>query len=170
MTNTTEFKVGDSFIVTKESIRKMGYTHVYVVTEVFPSYVHFINHDGLDCIAFMNEIEKNNSPQRHPHADLIIQWTNDQSLKIQFRENSAMEWRDVDSMHSPCWYHDYQYRVKPKTKVVEKDKYAYLDPQTKRDVISDWFTDEEWAKKVRLEKIEKFHPLYWTTKEFEVEI
>lgn len=170
MTNTAqEFKVGDSFIVTKESFRNQGYTHVYVVTELHGTTgVHFTDHNGLESLVYTNEIEKYTAPQKHPHADLIIQWANDQSLEFQFRENSVMEW--IDLTNSPGWYHNYQYRIKPKIEFVVKYQYALQGPQHKSTHLTDHLSFTEWEDMVQSIGIKNAVKLGWTRKVFEVEI
>lgn len=49
-----------------------------------------------------------NIPQRHPHADAIIAWAN--GAEIQWKHNEMDGW---ENMRDPHWQPGYQYRVKP---------------------------------------------------------
>lgn len=44
----------------------------------------------------------------HPHEKIMRKWLNNE--KIQFLDNE--EWMDIKN--DPCWFHSFQYRVKPK--------------------------------------------------------
>jgi hypothetical protein len=46
----------------------------------------------------------------HKHAELIKQWADDTSIKIQY-ESSPGRWVDASS---PCWSEEYGYRIKTK--------------------------------------------------------
>ena len=47
-----------------------------------------------------------------PHAELIKQWADDDSLEIEFREDICQPWEDT---YQPAWIQGHQYRIKPKT-------------------------------------------------------
>jgi hypothetical protein len=47
-----------------------------------------------------------------PHAELIKQWADDDSLEVQFKGHNSGKWLDSPI---PSWSKDYEYRIKPKT-------------------------------------------------------
>lgn len=58
--------------------------------------------------------------QRHKHADVIIAWAN--GAEIEYRETSTSLWSWA---RMPCWYEDYEYRVKPPTKKYRVGLFKY---------------------------------------------
>lgn len=46
---------------------------------------------------------------RHPHADLMIKYANDSSLKVQWKDPYHREWKDIEN---PTWSHSIEYRIK----------------------------------------------------------
>jgi hypothetical protein len=57
---------------------------------------------------------------KHIHAEVMTQWINDQSLIVECYRESRGTWMVVDE---PMWYHNIQYRIKPKAKVVYAEVY-----------------------------------------------
>ena len=146
MTNTAqEFKVGDKFIVTKESFRDQGYTHVYVVTNVNDhGYIHFTNHNGHGTFVFKREIEKYVETEKHIHHDLIVAWAKDpKGVIIQFKTKSG-DWVNTGD-NTPSWSANVQYRIKPKTKEVQRWKWVFK-VQDGYEITNAHYTDEEANK------------------------
>lgn len=156
MTNTAqEFKVGDKFIVTEKSFRDQGYTHVYVVTGVTPHCsIHFTDHNGQAALAFKPEIEKYIEPEKHIHHDLIVAWAKDpKGVIIQFK-NKSDGWVNTGD-NTPSWFADVQYRIKPKTKEVQRWKWVFK-VQDGYEITNAYYTEEEANKHFdkALQKIE----------------
>jgi len=145
MTNTTqEFKVGDQFIVTKQSFRDQGYTEVYTVSEVGShGMVHFSNHDGMGALVYTNEIEHYTpEPEKHIHHDLIVAWAKDpENVIIQWKEGDY-PWKDCRN-NKPNWESCNQYRIKPKTKEVQRWKWAFLTGGNHITESTAYYTEEE---------------------------
>lgn len=147
MTNTAqEFKVGDKFVVTKESFRQQGYTHVYVVTDVTPhGSIHFTDHNGHESLVFKPEIEKYIETEKHIHHDLIVAWAKDpKGVIIQYFFKQEGEWRDT-VCNNPLWETGTKYRIKPKTKEVQRWKWVFK-VQDGYEITNAYYTDEEANK------------------------
>lgn len=146
MTNTAqEFKVGDKFVVTKESFRQQGYTHVYVVTDVTPhGSIHFTDHNGHESLVFKPEIEKYIETQKHIHHDLIVAWAKDPKGCIIQVKDSFNKWNDTLE-NNPAWITFCKYRIKPKTKEVQRWKWVFK-VQDGYEVTNSYYTEDE-AKK-----------------------
>lgn len=50
---------------------------------------------------------------KHMHHDCIVAWAN--GAEIEFRSDLENIWKGLDG-HSPQWYKDFDYRVKPEPK------------------------------------------------------
>lgn len=147
MTNTAqEFKVGDKFVVTKESFRQQGYTHVYVVTDVTPhGSIHFTDHNGHESLVFKPEIEKYIETEKHIHHDLIVAWAKDPKGCIIQVKDSFNKWNDTLE-NNPAWITFCKYRIKPKTKEVQRWKWTMKSATGNYFVTNAYYTEEE-AKK-----------------------
>lgn len=157
MTNTAqEFKVGDKFVVTKESFRQQGYTHVYTVSQVTSfAMIQFRNHDGEDSLVYFSEIEKYIETEKHIHHDLIVAWAkNPKGVIIQFQKTNSGVWADTGD-NTPSWHADVQYRIKPKTKEVQRWKWVFK-VQDGYEITNAYYTEEEANKHFdkALQKIE----------------
>ena len=142
MTNTAqEFKVGDKFVVTKESFRQQGYTHVYVVTDVTPhGSIHFTDHNGHESLVFKPEIEKYIETEKHIHHDLIVAWAKDPKGCIIQVKDSFNKWNDTLE-NNPAWITFCKYRIKPKTKEVQRWKWVV------KSMVGEYFvTDAEYTE------------------------
>lgn len=148
MTNTAqEFKVGDKFVVTKESFRQQGYTHVYVVTDVTPhGSIHFTDHNGHESLVFKPEIEKYIETEKHIHHDLIVAWAKDpKGCIIQWRNPSGdWSWSDCNA-NKPGWDNKLEYRIKPRTKEVQRWKWVFKVADG-YEVTNAHYTEEEANK------------------------
>lgn len=127
MTNTTqEFKVGDKFIVTKKSFRDQGYTEVYTVSKVDSfGMIHFSNHSGEEALVYTSEIEHYlPEPEKHIHHDLIVAWAKDpKGCIIQWYDARLEKWLSCNE-NTPSWSAELNYRIKPKTKEVQRWKWV----------------------------------------------
>lgn len=140
MTNTAqEFKVGDKFVVTKESFRQQGYTHVYVVTDVTPhGSIHFTDHNGHESLVFKPEIEKYIETEKHIHHDLIVAWAKDPKGCVIQVKDSFNKWNDTLG-NNPAWITFCKYRIKPK----EVTRWKWVV----KSMVGDYFvTDAEYTE------------------------
>lgn len=143
MTNTAqEFKVGDKFVVTKESFRQQGYTHVYVVTDVTPhGSIHFTDHNGHESLVFKPEIEKYIETEKHIHHDLIVAWAKDPKGCVIQVKDSFNKWNDTLE-NNPAWITFCKYRIKPKE--VQRWKWVVKDHDGKTYFVTDAeYTEDE---------------------------
>ena len=147
MTNTAqEFKVGDKFVVTKESFRQQGYTHVYVVTDVTPhGSIHFTDHNGHESLVFKPEIEKYIETEKHIHHDLIVAWAKDPKGCIIQVKDSFNKWNDTLE-NNPAWITFCKYRIKPKTKEVQRWKWVVKTIDGAKYFVTDAEYTEDEAK------------------------
>lgn len=150
MQNTVqEFKVGDKFIVTKQSFRDQGYTEVYTVskTDSF-GMIHFLNHDNEEALVYINEIEHYTpEPEKHIHHDLIVAWAKDpKGCIIQWYDPNLVKWRCCIE-NKPSWSDELTYRIKPKTKEVTRWKWVVKTIDGKTYFVTDAEYTEEEAKK-----------------------
>lgn len=58
------------------------------------------------------ESNKETQANRHPHADMIIEWANDTSKVVEFYAPCYPDegWTVTED---PSWYKEYEYRFKP---------------------------------------------------------
>ena len=63
---------------------------------------------------------------KHVHCDLIKAWAD--GAEIQYKHPQTKEWRLI---YDPSWSEQYEYRIKPKTKVIKYRTYLWLSPITK---------------------------------------
>lgn len=95
-----------------------------------------------------------------PHAELIKQWADDDSLEIEV--SSGAGWYVTKN---PEWREHQQYRIKLKT--VTKWKWAYNTGKSDTTLITTaYFANEDELREGRV--IEKAIKLDWTAKEFEI--
>lgn len=143
-----EFKAGDKFIVTKQSLRDQGYTEVYTVSVASNGWVRFQSHSGHEALVYHSEIEKYiPEPKKHKHYDLIIEWAKDPTnVIIQYRHSHG--WSDV-ICNSPVWEPEIEYRIKPKTKEVTRWKWAFLTGGDQIMESTAYYTEEEAKKQFK---------------------
>jgi len=166
-----QFKVGDK-VKYKENHKKVAGSNkhspdeIYTISEINqnPDKV-FFEESVHACWIERLELVNNN---RHKHADLMIAYANDKSLKFQWRSSPDMEWSDVSQpCWYPCWYPDYEYRIKPKT--VTKYQVLYLMTKyNQANVTGDYFFDEEDFNSEGYTKAKFISMIKETAKEFEV--
>lgn len=147
MQNTVqEFKVGDKFIVTKQSFRDQGYTEVYTVskTDSF-NMIHFISHNNEEALVYTSEIEHYTpEPEKHIHHDLIVAWAKDpKGCIIQWYDPNLVKWRCCIE-NKPSWSDELTYRIKPKTKEVTRWKWVVKTIDGKTYFVTDAeYTEDE---------------------------
>ena len=148
MTNTAqEFKVGDKFIVTKQSFRDQGYTEVYTVSET-DSFrtIQFLNHNNEEALVYTNEIEHYPpEPQKHIHHDLIVAWAKDPKGCVIQVKDSFNKWNDTLE-NNPAWITFCKYRIKPKTKEVQRWKWVVKTIDGAKYFVTDAEYTEDEAK------------------------
>ena len=149
MTNTAqEFKVGDKFIVTKQSFRDQGYTEVYTVskTDSF-NMIHFLSHNNEEALVYPNEIEHYTpEPEKHIHHDLIVAWAKDPKGCIIQVKDSFNKWNDTLG-NNPAWITFCEYRIKPKTEEVTRWKWVVKTIDATTYFVTDAEYTEDEAKK-----------------------
>lgn len=139
-----QFKVGDKVKYKEDQGRNACHnghspTKVYTIKRINTKTenVSFDDEHGGWCWVERLELVSN----RHKHADLMIAYANDTSLKFQCRTSERDMWMDVESAE-PYWNPKLQYRIKPKTIT----KYQVLYLMTKynmANVTADYYTDEQ---------------------------
>lgn len=113
---------------------------------------------------YESRIEKCSEPR--PHADLIIAWAKDKNIVIQGKRDDG--WKDLTH---PLWNSDEEYRIKPKTTIVKKYRYAFSTASLPEGHLSEYITENEWKEEIVSSSIvESYTRLDWTMKEFEVEV
>lgn len=109
-----------------------------------------------------SEVVAVSTKKPRPHAELIKQWADDDSIEIQEYNSDYKTWTNVSY---PKWYSDTEYRIKPK--MVTKWKWAYNSGKTDTTLITtDYFASEDELKEGRV--IAQAIKLDWTAKEFEI--
>lgn len=90
------FKVGDKVVHTRD-------IKVYTIREVLDFSYRFEGHQGA-WLAKQFKLAK--TPR--PHAEMIKQWADDDSLKVEWQPKGGTGWTTVD----PSWNPHGQYRFK----------------------------------------------------------
>ena len=84
-------------------------------------------------------------PEQHIHHDLIVAWAKDpKGVIIQYFFKQEGEWRDT-VCNNPLWETGTKYRIKPKTKEVQRWKWVFK-VQDGYEVTNAYYTDEEANK------------------------
>lgn len=96
-----------------------------------------------------------------PHAELIKQWADDDSLEVEKFDILNQVWVPCKR---PGWYIAGSYRIKPKT--VTKWRWAYEGSTGFSCITSDYYTEEEFHREYKDAK--NSSKLLWTEKEFQV--
>ena len=160
------FKIGDK-VKYKESERDAALDNehepnaIYTIEHIFPCSVTFVESQNL-CMA--TQLEPANIKPRHPHADLMIAYANDTSLKIEWFNGG--EWKSLNGQH-PTWYIKTQYRIKPKP--VTKYQVLYAITTCGQGIVTTHYyeSEQEWTEAYKDEKDVKFIQLIKeTAKEF----
>jgi len=163
-----QFEVGDK-VKYKENYRSAAYLNGHFPDEVYTikmintrtENVMFEGGCGHWCWIERLELVSN----RHPHADLMIAYANDTSLKVQCREDEGDMW--VDTM-TPVFDTKLQYRIKPKT--VTKYQVLYLMTESKMANVSNIYLSSEEEFNSKFGSMCKFISLVKeTAREFEVQ-
>lgn len=164
-----QFKVGDK-VKYKESNRISAYINGHNPDEVYTIkminiQIEKVSFEGLDegwCRIERLELVPNN---RHPHADLMIAYANDTSLKFQYREDEGSIWVDLVN---PTFSENLQYRIKPKT--ITKYQVLYLMTKCSMvNVTGEYFLSEEDFNSAGYKDSKFIQLVKETAKEFEVQ-
>jgi len=143
-----QFKVGDK-VKYKESEKYQALHNGHQPDAIY--IVHDLNDDNASvyfegspnrCSTHRLELASNN---RHKHADLMIAYANDTTLKIQWRSNPDMEWSDLHQQ--PSWGTNNEYRIKPKTELVKVYNWTMQDMDGYLFISSAKFADTETVKR-----------------------
>lgn len=127
---------------------------LYLNTADIISFDFYVHPDDVVLVTTIS------SKKPRPHAELIKQWADDDSLEIEV--SSGADWYVTKN---PEWHEEQQYRIKPKK--VTKWKWAYNSGKTDTTLITtDYFASEDELKEGRV--VEKAIKLDWTAKEFEI--
>jgi hypothetical protein len=154
MTNTAqEFKVGDKVKYKKGedfSCNVHQPDKEYTISEVIvcgEGNLHtLIKFKGEMNGCYSHRLE-HCAPQteKHIHHDLIVAWAKDhKGVIIQFKNKSDGGWMNTGD-NNPSWSADVQYRIKPKTKEVQRWKWVFK-VQDGYEVTNAYYTEEEANK------------------------
>jgi hypothetical protein len=101
------------------------YNKIFHVTDIRLMGINVIAIGGYVNFEYFDILEPAPKTTPRPHAELIKQWADDDSLEIEFREDISQGWEDT---YQPAWIQDHQYRFKPKTvlawQVLFENKYG----------------------------------------------
>lgn len=98
--------------------------------------------DVIDYNFFIhpNDVIPVSTKKPRPHAELIKQWADDDSLEIESKSKLGEDWYIVDK---PQWHEQQLYRIKPKT--VTKWKWVYETSMNSVAVTGMYYTEEEFC-------------------------
>ncbi len=154
MTNTAqEFKVGDKVKYKKgEDFSGNGHQpdKEYTISEVIV-YGEGNLHNLIKFKGEMNGCYSHRlehfvpQPEKHIHHDLIVAWAKDpKGVIIQHFDKYFKEWKNTIG-NSPYWHETIKYRIKPKTKEVQRWKWVFKE-QDGYEVTNGYYTEEEANK------------------------
>jgi len=163
-----QFKVGDK-VKYKENHKKVAGSNkhspdkIYTISGINQNTENvFFDESVHDCWIGRLELASNN---RHKHADLMIAYANDKSLKFQYREDESYKWTDCTI--APSFSETIQYRIKPKT--ATKYQVLYLMTEyNQANVTGDYFFDEEDFNSAGYTKAKFISMIKETAKEFQI--
>lgn len=143
-----QFKVGDK-VKYKENHKNVAGSNKHSPDKIYtisginqnPDKV-FFEESAHACWIERLELASNN---RHKHADLMIAYANDTTLKFQFREDESYEWTDCHI--TPSFSKTIQYRIKPKTELVKVYNWTMQDMNGHLFISSTKFVDTETVKR-----------------------
>ena len=98
------------------------YNKIFYVTDIRPKGVNVPQVGGYIKFEDFDILEPAPKINPRPHAELIKQWADDNSLEIEFREDICQCWEDT---YQPAWIPGHQYRIKPKTVPAWRVLYEY---------------------------------------------
>ena len=163
MTNTAqEFKVGDKVQYKKgenfscndhQPDKEYTISEVHALWQGAPQTLIKFKGERNGCYSHRLE-HCVPQPEKHIHHDLIVAWAKDpKGVIIQFKNKSG-GWMNTGD-NTPSWSADVQYRIKPKTKEVQRWKWV-VKVQEGYEVTNAYYTDEEANKHFgkALQKIE----------------
>ena len=117
---SSDAKVGDVIHITltdefhdiENECMSRFFNRVLKVSEVRKFGVNTPEVGGYINFNYFEILEPAPKTNPRPHAELIKQWADDDSLEIEFREDICQPWEDT---YQPAWIPGHQYRFKPKT-------------------------------------------------------
>ena len=119
------------------------YNNIFHVTNICPKGVNVLAIGGYINFEYFEILEPVPKTTPRPHAELIKQWADDDSLEIEFREDICECWQDT---YQPVWIPGHQYRIKPKTVPAWRVLYEY---DGEFDLTSGYYkTEEEFNSKM----------------------
>lgn len=131
MTNTTqEFKVGDK-VKYKDANEARLNNHnpdmIYTIDEIIFNYCGYgapavSFHDSV-CKPWLSQLQLAEQPQKHIHHDLIVAWAKDPKGCVIQVKDSFNKWNDTLE-NNPAWITFCKYRIKPRTKEVQRWKWV----------------------------------------------
>ena len=65
----------------------------------------------------------------HIHAEVMIAWLNDQSIKLEYRHRTWSHWQPQDEEVTPITHPLYEWRIKPEPKP-DLNFYYHIDKET----------------------------------------
>lgn len=108
-----------------------------------------------------NEVIPVSTKNPRPHAELIKQWADDDSLEIEVYCEVKETWVGVSNI---IWSKCNDYRIKPKT--VTKWKWAYKYNYGGEDITQNHCSEQDLPKEYPFAS--EYVKLEWTAKEFEI--
>lgn len=143
-----QFKVGDK-VKYKENHKKVAGSNkhspdkIYTIRGINQNTENvFFDESVHACWIERLELVNNN---RHKHADLMIAYANDKSLKFQYREDESWKWTDCTI--APIFSETIQYRIKPKTELVKVYNWTMQAMNGYLFISSAKFADTEAVKR-----------------------
>ncbi|MEW5249923.1 hypothetical protein [Microbulbifer discodermiae] len=106
-----KFKVGDKVRRVDNPYSSMAVDTVVTVSEVFNRGTYIKVAEAGHNLMYVTDCFVLEQRPR-PHAELIKQWAEDDSLVIEGRQRFG-DWKEVD----PLWWPDWEYRIKPEVDV-----------------------------------------------------
>ena len=152
MTNTAqEFKVGDK-VKYKDANEARLNNHnpdmIYTIDEIIFNYCGYgapaVSFHGSVCKPWLSQLQLAEQPQKHIHHDLIVAWAKDPKGCIIQVKDSFNKWNDTLE-NNPAWITFCKYRIKPKTKEVQRWKWVFK-VQDGYEITNAYYTDEEANK------------------------
>lgn len=152
MTNTAqEFKVGDK-VKYKDANEARLNNHnpdmIYTIDEIIFNYCGYgapaVSFHGSVCKPWLSQLQLAEQPQKHIHHDLIVAWAKDPKGCVIQVKDSFNKWNDTLE-NNPAWITFCKYRIKPKTKEVQRWKWVFK-VQDGYEITNAYYTDEEANK------------------------
>lgn len=173
---TNEFKIGDRVRYKNTEVARLGHSNgeIYTIRDIdirdSVAIAYFKEAEGGYEINRLELVEPATPANKHRHFYTIMQWATDPTnTVVQFRISASHKWEDIAIGKTPSWFDDYEYRIKPKTKIVHTYQYAFFsNTRNETSIGISHFTDEMWADHANRFNISSFVRLDWTREVKEV--